>query len=294
MGDWRDRIEQFDNREDWLKARRSCIGASEWGSILNVDGAFRSAFEVWADKTGKTEIETDVPEFVQWGNHLEPIVAEEFSRRISKPVTRYDNALIRHEDYPWLSCSPDGYVGERARHGYEGKVSNAYRRTEWYDGIPLIYRVQCIASMFVTGLTTWHIACLIGGNELVYAKVELDDAAMQFIDKAFPRLERFWKRVESGKFPTPKGTDRERKIITGMYPQDDGTYADLPHAHRYMVERMVEAMKMKEEAERVIEGVKASTRLAMGNHTFAVFQGLGQFTWKTNKAGVRSLRWKGT
>lgn len=287
-----DRLEQFGSRKEWLLARRTGIGASDWGPILNADGAFRSAFEVWADKTGKVEIETEVPEYVQWGNHLEPVVAEEFSRRIERPVIRYDNAIVRHEDYPWLICSPDGHVGKQAKQGYEGKIANAYKRTDWYEGIPLIYRVQCIASMFVTGLTTWHIACLIGGNELVFGKVELDDAAMQFIDKAFPRLERFWKKVQSGEPPTPKGNERERKIITGLYPQDDGTVANLPHDHRYMIERMLESMKAKKEHEAVIEGVKAATRLAMGPHASAHFQGLGEFTWKTTKTGSRTLRWR--
>ncbi|MGB0972174.1 MAG: YqaJ viral recombinase family protein [Mycobacterium sp.] len=292
MTDWRDRIEQFDSREEWLKARRTGIGASEWAAILNVDGAFRSAFETWADKTGKTELETEVPEFVQWGARLEPMIAAEFSERIEKPVVTYDNAIVRHPDYPWLYCSPDAHVGQQARAGGELKNSNAYKRTAWFEGVPLIYQVQCIASMFVTGLETWWIAALIGGNELVYKKLEYDEAAMEFVERAFPALERFWKRVEADEAPTPKGTDGERKILTGMFPQDVGTYASLPHDHRYVVQRMVEAMATKKEAESVIEGAKSMTRLAMGEHTYAVIQGLGQFSWKTAKNGVRTLRWK--
>ena len=120
MSDWRDRLVQHDTREAWLTDRRTALGASDWASILGVAGAYRTKFEVWADKRGETDLERDVPEFVEWGNRLEPIVAAEFGKRIEKPVTTLDNALIRHEDYPWLACSPDGWVGEQARAGYEG------------------------------------------------------------------------------------------------------------------------------------------------------------------------------
>lgn len=290
MADWRDRIEQFDSRNDWLTARREGIGASEWAAILNVDGAYGTAFSVFADKTGKTEIDSEVPEFVEWGNHLEPIVAREFGKRVEKPVTTYDHALIRHEDFPWLMCSPDGYVGQQARSGYEGKVSNAFRRNEWHEGVPLVYQIQAIASMYVTGLTSWYIACLIGGSELVWKRVEYDHDAVEFIDKAFPVLDRFWKRVQSGEAPNPKGTERERKIITSMYPQDDGTEADLPHEHAYLVDKRIAAMKQKKDAEAIIKGVDCITRLAMGEHAVAYFRGRGKYLFKTAKNGVRSLK----
>lgn len=290
MSDWRDRIEQFDSRLDWLNARRNGIGASEWASILNVDGAYRSSFEIAADKLGKVEIETEVPEFVEWGNRLEPIVAQEFGRRVEKPVVTYDNAIIRDENYPWLSCSPDGYVGERAKAGYEGKVTNSYRRHDWYDGVPLPYRIQCVVSMYITGLSSWYIACLIGGSELVWKKIEMDESAMDFIDKAFPRIERFWKKIQAGELPSPKGTDRERQIMTSWWPQDNGTEADLPQEHAYLVDKRIAAMKAKKEAEAVIDGVDAMTRMAMGEHAVAKFPGRGKYLFKTNKAGTRSLR----
>lgn len=290
MTDWRDRLEQFDSREEWLKARRTGIGASDWAAILNVDGAYGTAFSTWADKTGQTEIDSEVPEFVEWGNHLEPIVAREFGKRVEKPVETFDHAIIRNDEFPWLMCSPDGYVGQQARSGYEGKVSNAFRRGEWHQGVPLIYRIQCIASMYVTGLTSWYIACLIGGSELVWKRLEYDDAAVEFIDAVFPRLERFWKRVQDGDMPSPKGTERERKIITSMYPQDNGTEADLPHEHAYLVDQRIAAMKQKKEAEAIIDGVDCMTRLAMGEHAVAKFRGRGKFLFKTSKAGIRSLK----
>src|ERR1044071_6773301 len=92
-----------DNPVRWARLRDELVGASEIGSIMGGEGAYRSAFETYQRKT-RHEDSADTIE-LRIGRHYEPLVLELFA-----------------EQYPKLAVADGGlYVStERGRDGQAG------------------------------------------------------------------------------------------------------------------------------------------------------------------------------
>src|SRR5699024_6239617 len=73
-------------RKEWLRARQTGIGGSDASAILGFN-PWKSPFELYIDKTSN-EIEEIDNEAIHWGNVLEDVVADEFTRRTGKRVRR--------------------------------------------------------------------------------------------------------------------------------------------------------------------------------------------------------------
>lgn len=93
-----------DNKEKWLKERKTYIGGSDLGSILGINN-FRTELDVYFEKTSEGITEDATSEAAYWGTVLEDVVATEYAKRsgfnIEKPA-----GLIRHSEYPFIG--PNG------------------------------------------------------------------------------------------------------------------------------------------------------------------------------------------
>lgn len=79
------------SREDWLKWRKNGLGGSDAGAIAGVN-PWRSAMEVYYDKTHPDEIEDRDSEAMRQGRDLENYVAKRFEEATGKVMRRYSNA----------------------------------------------------------------------------------------------------------------------------------------------------------------------------------------------------------
>lgn len=70
-------IERYECRADWLKARKSGLGASDAPCVLGM-GRFHSAYSVATDKLTDA-IDDDEDETAEWGRRLEPAIAQKFA-----------------------------------------------------------------------------------------------------------------------------------------------------------------------------------------------------------------------
>ena len=68
------------SRNEWLKYRTQGIGGSDVSIIAGIN-PFRSAYQLWLEKTGQAEPEEAESEYAHFGTLLEPIVRNEFTRR---------------------------------------------------------------------------------------------------------------------------------------------------------------------------------------------------------------------
>src|SRR5699024_9027298 len=99
-------------RKEWLKERTKGIGGSDSSAILGFN-PWKSPFELYIDKTSDHVQEID-NEAIHWGNVLEDVVAEEFTRRTGIKVRRR-NEIFRHKEHKWMMANIDrDVVGERA------------------------------------------------------------------------------------------------------------------------------------------------------------------------------------
>ena len=98
------------SREDWLDVRKQGIGASDAAAAVGVS-PYQSPLELWLVKTGR---DGDMPKVdpndesspMYWGNVLEPIVAQHYSRRTGYKVRKV-NAVLQHvdPDKHWMSMA---------------------------------------------------------------------------------------------------------------------------------------------------------------------------------------------
>lgn len=208
-------------RTEWLMERTKGIGGSDAGVILGLN-KYRTAFELWLEKTGQVIPQEIDSEAIYWGNQMEDVVAKEFEKRADKKVRR-SNFMYSHPKYPFIRANVDRLVvGESAV--LECKTASAYLAKEWEgDEIPATYLAQVQHYLGVTGKKKGYIAVLIGGNRFVWKEIERDD---ELINMIFEAEKDFW----------------ENHVLTGVPPAMDGSSA----AEQYLKEKYERAEKDKE------------------------------------------------
>lgn len=209
--------------QEWLEDRRKGIGGSDVATILGLN-KYKSVYQLWLEKTGQVEVTSAQSEAAYWGNTLEEVVAEEFSKRTGKKVRRR-NRVFEHSKYPFLRANIDrDIVGENAV--LECKTANQYLANEWdEDEIPIQYICQVQHYMNVLNLDYVYFAVLIGGQKFVWKKMERDQ---ELIDMITEKLVAFWtENVEKGIEPAVDGLKATSDFLTQRYLDTDESETEL-------------------------------------------------------------------
>ncbi|HHB1882718.1 YqaJ viral recombinase family protein [Bacillus cereus group sp. MYBK245-2] len=236
--------------EQWLEARKAGIGGSDAAAIAGLN-KWSSPIAVYYDKTSETVKDQLPSEAAYFGNVLEEIVAEEFSKRTNLQV-RTCNAILQHPEYPWMLANVDRLVvGEKV--GLECKTASEYLKKEWEgEEIPASYLLQCQHYMAVTGYKAWWIAVLIGGNKFIYKKIERDEEIIQYLID----IEKdFWlNHVEKGIPPMFDGSEASSTLLKEMYP-DSVEDSEIELGNE--VELLIEARDQVDKEIKALEEQKA-------------------------------------
>ena len=202
---------------EWLKERQKGIGGSDVGAIMGVN-KWKSAFEIYLDKTEEITEEKESSEAAHFGTILEDIVAKEFTLRTGKKV-RKDNRHLVHKNYPFMVANIDRrIVGENAI--LECKTANSFCAKEWEaDEIPASYLLQCQHYLSVTGASKAYIAVLIGGQKFIYKEIERDEELIKIIIDA---EKDFWlNHVEKKIAPAIDGSFGACRYLSEKYKVGD-------------------------------------------------------------------------
>src|SRR5690606_19501524 len=225
-------------RYEWLWRRKQGIGGSDASAILGFN-PWKSAFQLYIDKTSDTVEEID-NEAIHFGNVLEDIVAEEFTRRTGKKVRRR-NQTFRHPEHSFMLANIDrDVVGEKAL--LECKTTNAFNSDAWEgDHIPPAYICQLQHYMAVLGYEKAYIAVLIGGQRFVWKELERDD---EFIELMIRAEKDFWENHVLKEIPPEiDGTNSASELLKKMYPQDNGETIMLESDEAEMLIEAIESIK---------------------------------------------------
>lgn len=217
-------IENYANRSEWLRARTTGIGSSDAAAVLG-ESPWKSPFALWAEKRGDLS-DDEQNERMLWGQMLEAPVREEYQRRTGRQVEHYGSfAIVRSSKYPWLLASLDGViVGDRPG-VYEGKTTDAMLGAEWKHGPPLKYQIQAQHAMLAAGQSWASLACLIGGNKLVWFDIERNEP---FQAALLERLGEFWYRVTNNDPPPVDASPATTRALKLLHPKDSGETVILP------------------------------------------------------------------
>ena len=77
--------------EDWLEYRKAGIGGSDASVVCGVS-RYKSPVELWMEKTGQLPSQ-EAGEAAYWGNLLESLVREEFTKRTGIPGDKAQRPL---------------------------------------------------------------------------------------------------------------------------------------------------------------------------------------------------------
>jgi putative phage-type endonuclease len=253
------------SRDEWVQSRTKGLGGSDIGSILGVN-KYKSALEVWVEKTGAVKAEEIDNEAIRWGNRLERPVAEEFAHRqnlavVSWPVT------LRMKLHEWAIANLDFLIVEPSDRFPAGQVTDwettevppgiaaileiktsgigSYGKPEeWGDDdnptYPISYEYQCRHYSNVSGIREVYLVALVAGRGLTIRKLPVDAELSNYL---FLRAEHFWTDcVLAENPPTPDHTDSAAEVLKTLYPKPveekeyegggslDGLWSDLRQA----------------------------------------------------------------
>lgn len=213
------------SKEDWLKHRTGGIGGSDVSVIAGIN-PYRSAHQLWLEKTGRIEPVQSDSEYAHFGTLLEPIVRNEFTARTGLKV-RAKNMLLQSEEYPFMLANLDGVINENGEMVlFEAKTASAYKKEVWEEGVPAEYVLQVQHYMAVTGAKKTYVAALVGGNHFYYHAVERDEA---LIAKIIAMEKSFWEiNVLGDKEPVPDGLEATTAYFNECFSQSNGETISLP------------------------------------------------------------------
>ena len=210
-----------DTREEWLANRSMGIGGSDAGTVLGLN-KYKSAYTLWAEKTGILEAPDIDNEAMRVGRDLEDYVAKRFTEETGKKVRR-SGFSYQSIEHPFMLANVDRLiVSEDA--GLECKTASAMTKVKYEDGnIPESYYAQCMHYMAVTGLSKWYIAVLVMGKGFYWYEVNRNEEEIKVL---IEQEKEFWNLVQTKEEPGIDGSESTTKTIAALYNSECDVESD--------------------------------------------------------------------
>lgn len=272
-------IKEFSGRDEWLAARRQCVGASDSPAILG-QSEWATPLSVYCDKLGIVP-DREESERLEWGLRLEPIIADAFGHKTGRLVRRPGLSICLADATPHIGCSLDAMQTDvdKGDGVCEIKTTSEYNAEDWAEGVPLGYQIQLQHQLYVTGLRWGTVVCLIGGQRLVWRDIDRNE---NFITSLVVRLTEFWNLVRAGTPPNVTAAEVDKKILNALYPADSGEEIVLPNEFAALdAEREEVAAEIKRLEDRKTE-IENLVKSEMKGATFGIVPGgAHRYKWST-------------
>ena len=271
------------DKERWLRERRTYLGGSEIGCIVGAN-PYRTALDVYLDKTSEGIVE-NISEPAYWGNTLEAVIAEEYSKRTAFEL-EVPAGLIRHKEHHFIGANIDRWANGRA-HILECKTASFTKAHEWGEEgtnqIPNTYLFQVAYYAAITGVERVDIAVLIGGQDFRIYQY-LKDKEME--DKLIRAAVLFWnKYVAAGIPPQPK-TDAD---TAKLFPKGNGLEVRADDTILKKVDMLQDLKVQNSNVEKEIEHLQVEIKNYMQDAELLIDNvGNLKATWK-NRKGLKRL-----
>lgn len=285
------------SRTDWLKHRRSGIGGSDAAAIAGLS-RWGNPLSVYLDKISVGEPSEEESRFLEWGNRLEPLIADTFAEKTGLKV-RPSNFMWQHHEHKFLLANIDrevivpddplpllvphidpailAHLVKLGKVGLECKSASAYKSKEWKDNCtPEEYLVQCAHYMMVMDMPYWFLAVLIGGNDFQWRLLHRD---LELEQDLFKIEAEFWQMVQSGTAPAIDGTQASDEILKNLYPQASiENTLTLPDDFLVICSELMKLKAEKKTADGAIKSLENKLKEQIGDHLAAVC-GDFQLSW---------------
>ncbi len=197
------------NREQFLLDRKKGIGGSDVASILGVS-PFRTALEVYHDKTSPELLLEEMNEDMQRGVRVEKYILQEYAER-SEVQLATNIPTIVDKQYPFMRANIDAMVvGQNVV--IEAKSTKA-PISSWEGGIPEYYKAQVAYYAMLTDAEYVEVPVLFSGWKYACFTYWRDEEYEAHIKEA---VINFWQEhVVKGIPPKPTSTEE----LMAAYPR---------------------------------------------------------------------------
>lgn len=266
------------NYTEFLTRRKNYICGSDIASILNLN-PWSSPLGVYIDKT-TNEVDTTTSEPAYFGQILENVVAEEYSKRTGNFVEE-DGNLITHPNHKFAAANIDRWVNDK-EFILECKTidpSQSYKLgEEGTDEVPEYWLTQVAWYAAVCDVPKVDIAVLIGGNRFKIYKYERN---YEFENKLLNIAADFWNKHVLAGNPPSKGSPSD---FANLYPEDNGSEVEADNYINDKVEELRDLKAREKALSEEIKNLQAEIQSYMGNNSKLVDpSGSVLATWKTTK-----------
>lgn len=230
------------NRDEWLKQRSKGLGGSDAGAVVGLN-PYKSAYTLWAEKTGQISNVVEENEAIRLGNDLEDYVAKRFAERENKRVKR-SSYCYQSKEFPFMRANVDRLiVGENA--ALECKTANPFKDGDYSnDIIPPAYYCQCLHYMAVCGFDRMYLAVLVFQKGFYTYVIDRGNEAVEADIQALIKAEsEFWKLVENGTAPDVDGSESTSNTLKQLHKDELKTVFDLTEYD----EKLDEIQELKEQ-----------------------------------------------
>lgn len=279
-------------RAAWLAWRRQGIGASDAAAIANVD-PYRGPMTVWLDKTGRLGEDDEDPEYRQWGNLLEPAIADQFMTRTGLYLPARA-LMVEHPTLPWMRATVDAVVSEVEPGDIEPgqlvpgatlagvleiKTVAGFKGRDWADGeVPEHFQLQVQHQLAVTGLEHAWLAVLFGGQHMDIRELDRDD---DLIASLIDLEESFWNRHVLGDLPPASdGMESTTAALRSAYADAGGPSVDLPAEVEALFEQRAIAKEAGKAADKSCAEAEQALMALLGDAEVGLLGGQPRVTWK--------------
>ena len=287
------------SRSEWLAVRKQGIGGSDAAAAVGLN-PYQSQLELWMIKTGRfTEDNGDTPDVnnhssvipdidskMYWGQVLEPIVAQHYTKVTGRKVRKV-NAILQHadSDKSWMLANIDyRVVGSDEVQLLECKTAGEYGAKLWKDGVPEYVQCQVQHQLAVTGLQAADVCVLICGQQLKIYRIERDE---ELIAKLIELERLFWQYVQSNIPPCADGSESSGVALRCLFPQDYGQTVDFSsNTHvSSLFDSLINTRKQLSFYQQQEEFYKQLLQQNLGDASYAQFA-QGTISWKKAKDSV--------
>ena len=305
------------NNQHFADFRAKSLGGSDVAAILGLS-PYRSAIDVWMEKTGKPiEHKDSLP--LRFGSFAEEFVAQEYATRTGKQLINYPFA-ITHPNYEYFGGHIDRFVSSNPREQcapaldhlsddldnalqfnnqqlsaihhqpierlLECKTANPFMQQQWGDSgtdqVPLPYLCQCLWYMAITGVDKTDLAVLFGNADFRIYSLERD---LEIENTLLEKAQFFWTEYVQKDLPPPVQNERDcHKLFTKT------SCAKSIEAPTELVTQLAKVATLQaqmEVAENELSQIKQLVMSTMQDAEVLSYAGKTLATWKLAKGATR-------
>jgi putative phage-type endonuclease len=189
---------------EWHEARKG-IGGSDIGALMG-KSPWKSAFQLWAEKTGQLsdDVEPSMP--MKLGTAFEPAIRQLFQEENKDWLTVHETGTWQSKENSLLKANPDGII--EWKDGELGVLEIKFTRQYW-DDLPEHYNLQVQHYLQVLGLKRGLVVAVAGGDWREF-EVVLDDSLVEDMKSA---VRAFYDLLEAKQAPEYDGSNSTYETV---------------------------------------------------------------------------------